>query len=46
MTLMEAKHVIESQEWMDTHLQEVEATLEFSPKKDDAINFSTVFLIA
>ena len=43
LDLIEAKQVSESQEWMDTHLQEVEATLEFTPKKDDAINFSKVF---
>lgn len=43
LKLIETKQVTESQEWMDSHLQEVEATLEFSSKKDEEINFSKVF---
>ena len=41
--LIEKKQVTESQDWMNKHFQEIEETLEFSPKKDDAINFSKVF---
>lgn len=43
LALMETKQVTSSQAWMDEHLQEIESTLEFSPKKDDTINFSSVF---
>lgn len=43
LKLLENKCVTEAQDWMNRHFQEIEETLEFSPKKDDAINFSKVF---
>ena len=43
LTLIENKRVTEAQNWMNRHFEEIEETLEFSPKKDDAINFSKVF---
>lgn len=43
LMLLQAKKVLESQEWMDTHLQDVELTLEFSPQKADVLTFSKVF---
>lgn len=43
LELMEAGKVIESQEWMNVHLHEVESNLDFSPQKSDVINFAKVF---
>jgi len=43
LSLMEAGEITKSQQWMDNHLKDVEATLEFSPEKADVINFSKVF---
>lgn len=43
LALMEAGDVTESQQWMETHLKDVESTLEFSPEKADVISFSKVF---
>ena len=43
LTLLESGDVVESQEWMDTHLQDIESSLEFSPQKADVISFAKVF---
>lgn len=43
LELLEAGKVAESQNWMDQHLRDIEASLEFAPKKTEDINFGKIF---
>lgn len=43
LELLEAGKVVESQAWMDQHLQDIEAGLEFVPTKTEDINFGKIF---